>query len=35
MPDDEDIRQVMDEEKRRGVRRKRLDTELRKKVEKT
>jgi hypothetical protein len=35
MPDDEDIRQVMEEEKRRGVRRKRLDTELRKKVEKT
>jgi len=35
MPDDDDIRQVMEEEKRRGVRRKRLDTEQRKKVEKT
>jgi hypothetical protein len=35
MPDDEDIRRVMEEEKRRGVRRKRLDTEQRRKVEKT
>jgi hypothetical protein len=35
MPDDEDIREVMEEEKRRGVRRKRLDTEQRRKVEKT
>jgi hypothetical protein len=35
MPDDEDIRQVMEEEKRRGVRRKRLDTEQRRKAEKT
>ena len=35
MPDDEDIRLVMDEEKRRGVRRKHLDTEQRRKTEKT
>ncbi len=35
MPEDEDIRQVMEEEKRRGVRRKRLDTEERRKAEKT
>jgi hypothetical protein len=35
MPDDEDIRRVMEEEKRRGVRQKRLDTEQRRKVEKT
>ena len=35
MPDDEDIRHVMEEEKRRGVRRKRLDTEERRKAEKT
>ena len=35
VPDDEDIRQVMEEEKRRGVRRKRLDTAQRRKVEKT
>jgi hypothetical protein len=35
MPEDEHIRQVMEEEKRRGVRRKRLDTEERRKAEKT
>jgi len=35
MPEDEDIRQVMEEEKRRGFRRKRLDTEERRKAEKT
>ena len=35
MPEDEDIRQVMEEEKRRSVRRKRLDTEERRKAEKT
>jgi hypothetical protein len=35
MPEDEDIRQVMEEEKRRGVRRKRLDTEERRKAKKT
>ncbi len=35
MPEDEGIRQVMEEEKRRGVRRKRLDTEERRKAEKT
>ncbi|HYS22372.1 MAG TPA: hypothetical protein VER56_00430 [Candidatus Eisenbacteria bacterium] len=35
MPEDEDIRQVMEEEKRRGVRRNRLDTEERRKAEKT
>jgi len=35
MPEDEDIRQVMEEEKGRGVRRKRLDTEERRKAEKT
>ena len=35
MPEDEDIRLVMEEEKRRGVRRKRLDTEERRKAEKT
>ena len=35
MPEDEGIRQVMEEERRRGVRRKRLDTEERRKAEKT
>jgi hypothetical protein len=35
MPDDEDIRQEMEEEKRRRVRRKRLGTEQRNKIEKT
>jgi len=35
MADDEDIRFVMEEEKSRGVRRKRLDTEQRRKTQKT
>ena len=35
MPEDEDIRLVIEEEKRRGVRRKPLDTEQRRKAEKT
>jgi len=35
MPEDEDIRQVMEEEKRCGVRRKRLDADERRKAEKT
>jgi len=35
MADDEDIRFVMEEEKSRGVRRKRLDTEQRRKTPKT
>ena len=35
MPEDEDIRLVMEEEKRHGVRRKHLDTEQRRKAEKT
>ena len=35
MPEDVDIRQVMEEEKRRGVRRKRLDADERRKAEKT
>jgi hypothetical protein len=35
MPNDEDIRRVMEEERHRGVRRKRVDTEERKKIQKT
>lgn len=35
MPEDEDIRLVMEEEKRRGVRRKHLDTAQRRKAQKT
>ena len=35
MPNDEDIRFVMEAEKHRGVRRKHLDTEQRRKAEKT
>jgi len=35
MPQDEEIRSIMQEEKSRGVRRKRVDTEERKKIQKT